>query len=226
MAVSDVDDEVRPVTQLRVGRRRVLTVLLTLIAAVNVANAACIVLGADSDGTTYWLLALERNPATWLSAALLAVTAMATWLVGRDRIDRRWWTIVAAVLTVLSLDEIATFHERLGAVPLVPGIGNRGWAGFGVLLVAVIGVRLLPWALSLDPMTRFGLLLGGGLFVTGAVGFEVAAGNHELEHGHDTTFWVLSSIEEDLELAGVVVVLWAALGLLARRPGVRVGFAR
>ena len=202
---------------LRLRPRRVLGVIAVTAVGLNVANALCIVAGANTDRTRFWLVALERTPATWLSAAVLALAAAAAWAVGIGRVDAAAWRFVSLVLLVLSIDEVASFHERLAAVPGIPGVGSRGWAGAGLVLVAFVAVRLRRWAVALAPRLRSALVVGAALFVAGAVGFEVLAGNHQSVHGSDTTYWTLSTIEEDLELLGVGVVVAALLDTLARR---------
>lgn len=201
----------------RLSARTVIRGVLAVVLVLNVANAACIVAGANTAGTRYWLLALERNPSTWLSSALLALTGLAAWAAGRGRSDARTWNVVAAILGVLSLDEVATFHERLGAVPGIPGIGSRGWAGAGLLIAVVVAYRLRRWVLALDGALRVAFFLGGAVFVSGAVGFEVISGNHQASHGSDRIYWTLATIEENLELLGVLVVLRGLLDHLAHR---------
>lgn len=203
-----------------VSRRTLLTGVAIVVLLLNIANVLAIAAGADTEHARYWLMALEWNPSSWLSSAFLAVTAAAAFAVGRDG-ETRHWNLVALVLLALSIDEIATVHERLAALPGIPGIGSRGWAGAGLLLVAVVGARLLPWALRLDRALRASLLLGAATFVLGAVGFEVLSGMRSAGDGEqDGLFWVLSTIEEDLELLGVGIVLHALLGRLADVGGV------
>ena len=211
-AVPTVHDE-----SVRLPSRSAIRALLVAVALLNVANAACIVAGANTPGTRYWLLALERNPSTWLSAALLALAGVSAWAAGRGRPDATTWNIVAGILGVLSVDEVATVHERLAAVPVIPGLGSRGWAGAGLVLVGFVAFKLWRWVLALDGALRFTFFLGGAVFVLGAVGFEVIAGNHQSTHGSDATYWVLSTIEENLELLGVLVVVRGLLDHLARR---------
>lgn len=212
---------------LAVGRRQVVVGLLAAVALLNVANAWSIGFGADSPASRYLLLALERNPSTWFSALLLALAGSLAFVVGRGRTDAARWSFIAALLWFLSLDEVASFHERFGGIPVIPGIGSRGWAGVGVLLVGLVAVKLLPWAVALDAPLRFALFAGGAVFVTGAIGFEVLAGNREVVHGTDATYWALATIEENLEMLGGLVVVRGLLDHLAttgRRFGV--GFDR
>lgn len=201
--------------------RAVARLLLGAVLVLNVANAAVLATGAS-----HWLLlGLERNPSTWFSAAQLALAAVLAWAVGRERPDAGRWNLVAAVLLLLSVDEVATFHEKLGGLPVIPGIGNRAWAGAGLLLAAVVAWALLPWALRLESRLRFALVVGAVVYVTGAVGFEALASLRERE---DTVFWTVSTVEEDFELLGVYVVvrqLLAHLRATGRKLTVAIGAA-
>jgi hypothetical protein len=199
-----------------VSPRRVVVGIIVVVGLLNIANAIAIAAGADTEHARYWLMALEWNPSSWFSSALLAVTAGAAFVVGRDGDGRRWNT-VAALLLVMSIDEIATLHERMAALPVIPGVGSRGWAGAGLVLVALVAVRLVPWALTLDRALRRALIVGGAVFVAGAVGFEVLSGNRAEAVGEDGLFWVLATIEEDLEVLGVVLVLRALLSRLSTK---------
>ena len=199
---------------IEVPERAVALTLLACIGALNVTNAWVLA----TDASRWLLLGLERNPSTWFSAAQLALAAVLAYAVGIGRDDRRNWNVVAAVLLFLSVDEVATVHEKLGQLPGIPGIGHRAWAGAGLVLAALVAWRLLPWALRLERPLRFALVVGGATFVAGAIGFEVAAAQRAHE---DTTFWVLSSIEENLEMVGVYVVARLLLAQL-RATGARV----
>lgn len=205
-------------TDLVVPGRKLLLAIGALIVALNVANAVSIAAGPDTPRTKYFLLALEGNPSTWLSALLLAGAGLLAYVIAHGRADHRTWCTVAVIFTFLSLDEIGTFHEWLGAVPAVPGIGTRGWAGAGVLVALLVAWRLGRWVLGLDVGLRVAFFAGGIVFMAGAVGFEVIAGEWESGHARDTVFWLLSTIEENLEMLGVLIVVRGLLEHLAGRP--------
>ncbi len=78
----------------------------------------------------YWLVQLhlgtENVVAAWYSSMLLLAVALAACLAlaverkQKPPVRGAWsfaWLVVAAVFTVLSLDEIGSFHERLGLLP-------------------------------------------------------------------------------------------------------------
>ena len=213
-------------TDLVVGRRHVVVGLLAGVLLLNVGNAWSLGFGADTPASRYLLLALERNPSTWFSGLLLAVAGALAFVVGRGRSDAARWNLVAALLWLLSVDEVASFHERLGGIPVIPGVGSRGWVGAGVLLVGVVAVKLVPWAAAQDTSLRVALFAGSAVFIAGAIGFEVLSGNHEVTHGPDTTYWALATIEENLEMLGVLLVVKGLLDHLAttgRRLGIAFG---
>lgn len=212
---------------LTIRRRPVVFALLGAVALLNVGNAWSLGFGADTPASRYLLLALERNPSTWFSALLLGAAGSLAFVVGRGRSDAGRWNLVAVVLWLLSVDEVASFHERLGGIPVIPGVGSRGWVGAGVLLVGFVVVKLVPWAAALDTGLRITFFVGGAVFVTGAIGFEVLSGNHEVVHGTDTAYWLLATIEENLEMLGALLVVRGLLDHLARSgPRLRVAFDR
>lgn len=214
MATAPADLTTAAPSDVVVSPRRVLVGIAVVVGLLNIANAIAIAAGADTEHARYWLMALEWNPSSWFSSALLAATAATAFVVGRDG-DARRWNAVAGILLVMSIDEIATLHERMAALPGIPGVGSRGWAGAGLVLVALVSIRLVPWALTLDRALRRALVLGGVVFVAGAVGFEVLSGNRAESVGEDGLHWVLATVEEDLEILGVVIVLRALLQRLA-----------
>lgn len=207
-----------------VDERRLVRALIAVIVVLNIGGALTIVVLPEGDTSKWLYLGLERNPSTWFSSAQLALAALLACCLGNGRTDRRHWNLVAGLLLVMSLDETATFHEKLGGLPGFPHLGSRAWVGAGLVIVAVVGARLIPWAATqLEPHLRHGLLLGAALFLAGAVGLESAAGAWQDSHGQDRMFWVLSGLEENCEMLGVTVVVVLFLRQL-RRSDARMTF--
>lgn len=201
--------------------RLLLRALLGVILVLNVGGAITIAVLPESDNGKWLYLGLERNPSTWFSSAQLALAALLAFAVGHARADRRHWNLVAVLLVVMSLDETATFHEKLGGLPGIPHIGSRAWVGAALIIVALVGARLIPWAVTqLEAHLRNGLLVGAGVFLVGAVGMESAAGYWHDSHSEDRTFWALSGLEENFEMLGVTVVVMMLVREL-RRSGAR-----
>lgn len=108
-------------------------------------------------------LDLEANLPTWFSSLQFGLAGVASLLLGGSRApERRLWTAVGVLMLLLSLDELATLHERIsaqiGADPaelvVQPLIGlavialllDTAWRTGGVarvLLVAAVGALVL-----------------------------------------------------------------------------------
>jgi hypothetical protein len=87
-----------------------------------------------------------------------------------------------------------------------------------MIAVVLVGLAFVPFLRSLDSRTRMMMLLAGGLYVSGALGFEMISGLVADARGLDTLLYAtLTSIEEILELSGLSVFLIVVIGELRRR---------
>ena len=165
----------------------------------------------------------EESLGTWFSTIILLFAGLLTLFQARysnNRIKRRhfsWW-LLGIGLCVLSLDEIAGFHEFVNTV-----IEDTHWTIFGAGLVLVIGLVFLPFILALPTRTQVLFLMAGAVYVAGAVGVEWATIWYEENGQLDTlTYNLWNALEEFMEMAGVSLYIYALLGYVTRnREGVR-----
>lgn len=201
---------------------------------VNVALAVAYLLnrlaGEPYEALTVFLdLNNELNLPTWYASiqwfAVAAVLALFA-IPSVRRATPRSWLLLAlpAVFLLMSLDEVAEIHERLGHLAdlLLPGGLRAGsvvsvtglwFAVLGIPFVVgfVVLIRALVPYLAISPRGRTKLVTGVGLFLLGAVGVEVLA-NVVVESSVLGTLQVLT--EEMLEMVGATVSLWGAWELL------------
>ncbi len=161
--------------------------------------------------------------AVWLILNVAVVCAVLWRTAARDR---RYWAGLAIVFTLLALDEFAAIHERF-VEPVQERFDTSGllyWAwvipyAVGTLLLALVYSR---WLIRLDRPLRTGFLLAGALYVGGAIVLEAVSGWYfEREGARDLGFDLISTLEELLELAGLLLFLYVALRLLADGVGLR-----
>ena len=166
----------------------------------------------------------ENNVAAWFSSALLLTAAALLaliWATRRPGEPRRAWLALALLFVLLSADETAAMHERL-IEPLQRGLDTGGtafhyaWVIPGIAFVVVVAALCLPFLRRLPPVTRNGFLLGGALFVAGAIGLEMAMGVLLEEVGQGFLTGVTALGEETLELLGVTVFIATLLHHLER----------
>jgi hypothetical protein len=171
----------------------------------------------------------EGNLPTWYSVVLLATSAAAVACVAAHHRHRgvgdaaAWW-LLAAIVAIMSLDEMVSLHEAAGHVlderADIPVLGKYAWIAPGAAAAAVAGRVLLRAVHSLGVDVRRRLLHAGGLFVAAALGIEVLEalllndGRNYLGDG----MHVLTGAQECLEMLAVVLFLRAMLEELRTTP--------
>lgn len=163
---------------------------------------------------------------TWFSSAILMASSIAllcVWSDSRttDVENRRHWLGLAVVLCLLSIDEVATIHERWGELDLLPierGPFAYKWVvGAGVLLVVFVAAYL-PFFHRLDKRTMILFVASGSIFVGGALVIETFNGRLDAQGQLESLRYALQTgVEEFCEFVGASLFLYAVLDVLARR---------
>lgn len=170
----------------------------------------------------------ERNLPSLFSTLLLLCVALLLALLGqvlraaRPREARRW-LLLAAIATAMAVDEAVGIHELL-IEPMRRVLG--GWSGGvlhfawvvpGALLVAAFLLAFWRFQATLPQPLRWRVQLAGVLYVGGALGVELISGRHVALHGIDNLAYSagLVTLEEGLEMAGILLSLHALLSHLA-----------
>jgi hypothetical protein len=162
------------------------------------------------------------------SAVLLALIATRAFLV-RNRF-RFHWALLALLMFFVGFDEAARLHEKLNE-PMRAALGGSGpihfpWVIPGAALVAVLALLYLPFLRGLPaPFGRL-LLLSAALYVGGALGVEMLGAAYAEVHGiYGFGYHLITTVEETLEMLGVVVFAYALMRFLGRHDdGVRLRF--
>jgi len=158
---------------------------------------------------------------TWYSAATLLGCAALLLMIGWARRGHRFWKhwiALGLVFAFISMDEASSFHEEVGG-HLQEYLGTTGmlanaWMIPAALFVAVFGFGMLKFVMHLPMRSRVLFVLAGGLYVGGALGMEFVSTAYLV--GNDfqmqtTAYACMATIEELLEMTGVVVFIYALL---------------
>jgi hypothetical protein len=169
----------------------------------------------------------EQNIPTFFSVLLLSCAALLLTVITalkkkQNDPDVSRWTILAFGFLLMAVDEGWSFHERLVApVRGLLGDGPYGilylaWVIPGIAVVVILALFFLTFLMRLPAKTRFTFMFAGALYVGGALGVELAEGYYAELHGStNLIFNLMSSVEESLEMAGVIVFIYALLKYIA-----------
>ena len=153
----------------------------------------------------------EDSFPTWYSAFALAVTAFVLWFNARGHraiaSPWRWhWYGLSIGFLLLSVDEIAGVHETLNSV--LP----MHWTLPGAILVTLIGLCYLKFLAHLERRIALQFILGGAVFVGGAIGVEWFSEPYLADKELNTLAYNLwTAVEEGMEMSGVLIFLRALL---------------
>jgi hypothetical protein len=211
--------------------RLVLKPIVAAIVVLNVLNAIAVFLyhhRHHHGGRFFSTFSLDKeaNVPSWFSSALLLSAAALLALVALDaraRRDRwgRHWAGLSLVYVVLSLDETAEIHERIGSW-LRAHLDLHGplhYAGIipALALAVLVGVAYVRFLRALPRLTRLGILVAAAVYVVGAAGVEAMTGWWAESHGsRSTALLLVSTIEENLEMIGTTLFILVVLSYLAR----------
>ena len=135
----------------------------------------------------------------------------------------RQWGGLAMIFLFLSVDEFAMLHERL-VFPFRNMFNTTGFLYFAwvipyAVLAAAIGLIYLKFLLRLPRRTRRFFVLAGMIYVSGALGFELLDGYFVSKEINNISFAIVNTIEEYLEMFGIIVFVYALQDYLGRTFG-------
>jgi hypothetical protein len=161
----------------------------------------------------------DKNLPTFYSAFAILFCAILLTLIGRASTKDRYlsfgyWYGMAVVFVFLSVDEMLMLHERtidpLRTMLDASGLLYYTWVlpyGIGVLIFAAIYARFL---FRLRRRTRLLFVIAGTIYVVGAIGVEMLTGLYFESHGGGNPGYVaLQTVEETLEMSGIVIFIFA-----------------
>jgi len=204
-----------------------LTVLHCIAQAVLVynGNQAVMVIARSLD------LDIEKNIPSFYSGLALFFSSFLFFCISLlERKKYRYWLGLAAVFLFLALDEVFILHERLGDYTgklikstemfEASGLLYFPWIVPYSILMIILGLFYVRFIFHLPHKTTVLFILSAIIFLTGAAGFDMLGGREAELHGYySITYSVLYTIEEFLEMSGVVLLIYALLDYIEQRFG-------
>lgn len=178
----------------------------------------------------------ENIPALFSTGLLLMASALLAFIAVLERSNRSAdvskWSILAAGFLLMGMDESLSLHEHmiepmrrlLGGHDL--GIFYFAWVIPAIGLVVALGIFFIPFMLRVPRRTGLGIAISAAIYLTGALGVELVEGWWREGHGHrNITYHLMVSVEEGMEMIGVIAFLHVLLGYIATRyEEIRISF--
>ncbi|HLA42431.1 MAG TPA: hypothetical protein VJZ27_03285 [Aggregatilineales bacterium] len=112
------------------------------------------------------------------------------------------WFFLTVVFIFLSIDEALEIHEQL----ITP---TMSWTFPYALVTGAFAISYLRFLGHLPSSTRRLFIISGLIYVGGAVCLEIPSGQYIHNNGGDEIYLTLVTIEEFLEMSGIVVFIYS-----------------
>ena len=179
----------------------------------------------SSFGLALFDLDNEKNIPTLFSSVALLFCSGLLWIIALSKRKENstgflYWVGLAAIFIFLSIDETATIHEQFND-PIRSTLNTSGFLSYAwvipyMILVGILFLAYLKFIISLPKKTRFLFIIAGTIYVGGAIGLELLGNYHfDLYGENDVKYLVFSSIEEVLEMTGIVVFIYALMSYIS-----------
>ncbi len=126
------------------------------------------------------------------------------------------WKALSIIFIFLAIDEICSIHEV--SIPFLrhainaKGILYFTWVVPAFILLIVFLVIFRKFIFSLPLKIKVLFIASGAVYVSGALGMELIGGYIADTYGFNNTFYgIVSSIEEILEMLGIVIFIHGLL---------------
>ncbi len=220
---------------LQINARQITTafaaVVAVLLALHVIINTLRFTLGNEKlFGMVYMFsLGADGNIPTFYSSVALLCAGVLLLFIGYlvrtlQRTHWIYWLGLGGVFCFLAVDEMLELHERLiepvRNVTGASGLLYYAWVIPYAFALLALGLLYLRFLLGLPRHTAVLFVASGAVFVTGAVGFEMLGGLFFQTFGSNTPGYVaLQTVEEGMEMVGVVMFIYALVDYIARELG-------
>jgi hypothetical protein len=166
----------------------------------------------------------EANTPTYFSSLILFIAAVILYVIYRNAPKesgkRIYWQALMIIFAWLSLDETASIHEQFGKIGktfhLTSDYLYYSWIIPYILFAILAFFFFFRFLFKLPSNTRILFIISGVIYTGAAILFELIEGRIAKNDGGNTVnYLLLCAIEEFLEMAGVIIFIYALLKYLS-----------
>ncbi len=172
----------------------------------------------------FFVFDTEANFPSLFSTCLLALASLllaAIALIQKSIRPRytKFWRALSLIFLYMAIDEACSIHELF--IPILRGLfKTRGllyfpWVIPAAILLTIFLIVFKDFIVNLPWRIRNLFLLAGIVYVSGALGMEIVGGYLADTIGFNTKgYWIVSTIEELLEMFGIVIFIYGLLSYI------------
>lgn len=223
-------NDVKPDKQINIRIENIIRTLYYIFLIQLILNLAFIILTEygieDFYGFGKFYFDLEESVPTYFSSFILLFAAILLALIAAIKTSEKGqfsthWTILSLLFTVLSVDEIAGFHEII-IDPINLLIHATGYIKFSWVIPAFIfmiffSLSYVKFINSLPGKYKKGFILSCFIYLTGTIGFEMISAKlfiNDAASAKDLLYNLVITIEESCEMTGIILFISVLLSYI------------
>jgi hypothetical protein len=168
----------------------------------------------------------EATFPAFFSSVLLLLSSILLFVISTQKQGEKYhrrWQVLGFVFLFLCLDEIISIHEEVAVEVQLRLFDHRGFSDlngffyyswvipYAVFFLAV-ALYFFKFVLSLPPKIRNLFIVGGCIYVSGALGCELIEGFYKKNYpGNNSMMGLYVVIEEVFEMLGITIFVYALL---------------
>jgi hypothetical protein len=174
-------------------------------------------------------LDLEANIPSLYSAFAILVCSLLFFVIAlykREHLnyEKLCWLGLGFIFFFLASDEAFQIHEQIGDITenyvKATGFLYFPWVVPYVLVMIVLILLYLKFLLGLPKKTTILFMVSAIVYLTGAIVFDMLGGREAELHDYDSiAYYVLYTVEEFLEMTGIVILMFTQLAYIERQFG-------
>ena len=166
----------------------------------------------------------EANIPTFFSSLILFISAVILYVIYKTAPKgfgiKGYWGVLMIIFAWLSVDETASIHEQFGKMGKTfhqySDYLYYGWIIPYILFAIIAFFFFIKFLFKLPYPTRILFIISGFIYTGAAICFELFEGNIAKKYGSNTlNYLLLCAAEEFLEMAGVIIFIYALLRYVA-----------
>ena len=202
---------------------KILLIISIGLIFANILAHVCLFLSDGSYSGRLFRLDEESNIPTFYSAFNLAISSVLLALIAwKKKLNNsrytKHWQFLSVLFFLLAIDEVAMIHEILTILrkPLnASGFFYFTWVVPAIIFLIFLSLMFISVLKSLPKRIRTLFIVAGIIYIGGAIGVEMIGAYHSETFGENNiTYGIITTIEESLEIIGVLVFIYSLLSYL------------
>jgi hypothetical protein len=162
---------------------------------------------------------LEYNIPALFSTLILFISSILLFIIyfisrQKNQKHLKFWLLLGFIFLFLSVDEATAIHERFNKFSGYPDYAWTWILPYGVFVV-VGAIFFFRFLFSLASKARKLFIIAGSVYVFATMGFEPIEGYFISAYGPSYKYFLLCAVEEFLEMAGIILFIYALLDYIS-----------